>query len=266
MPATASDAIALKISNPTATAYRLSIDASAYANNGFEPLLYDAYKNTTKALGVGTTTVDFTVDTAKAASFSNRFTILFAPSALPVNSIVANASLSNKTATITWNTVGEKNVASYEVEKSTDAKNFTAIGQVTAKNTATASYAATDNSVVATTYYRIKAISTAGNISYSNVAKVTYDLRLTTYALYPNPLTGKTLNVSLDNVVAGKYTVSISNALGQRVIAQTISHTGGSATHAISINNALTAGVYNVSISEANSKQVVHQSSLIVEN
>ena len=266
LPATASDAIALKISNPTATAYRLSIDASAYANNGFEPLLYDAFKNTAKALGTGTTTVDFTVDTAKAASFSNRFTILFAPSALPVNSIVANASLSNKTATITWNTVGEKNVASYEVEKSTDAKNFTAIGQVTAKNTATASYTATDNSVTATTYYRIKAISTAGNISYSNVAKVTYDLRLTTYALYPNPLTGKTLNVSLDNVVAGKYTVSIYNALGQRVITQTISHTGGSATHAISINSALAAGVYNVSISEANSKQVVHQSSLIVEN
>ena len=266
LPATASDAIALKISNPTATAYRLSIDASAYANNGFEPLLYDAFKNTTKALGTGTSTVDFTVDTAKAASFSNRFTILFAPSALPVNSIVANASLSNKTATITWNTVGEKNVASYEVEKSTDAKSFTAIGQVTAKNTATASYTSTDNSVTTTTYYRIKAISSAGSISYSNVAKVTYDLRLTTYALYPNPLTGKTLNVSLDNVVAGKYTVSIYNALGQRVITQTISHTGGSATHAISINSALAAGVYNVSISEANSKQVVHQSSLIVEN
>jgi len=266
LPATASDAIALKISNPTATAYRLSIDASAYANNGFEPLLYDAFKNTTKALGTGTTTVDFTVDTAKAASFSNRFTILFAPSALPVNSIVANASLSNKIATITWNTVGEKNVASYEVEKSTDAKNFAAIGQVTAKNTATASYATTDNSVTATTYYRIKAISTACAFSYSNIAKLSIVNSQLSISLYPNPLTGKTLNVSLDNVVAGKYTVSISNALGQRVITQTISHTGGSATHAISINSALAAGVYNVSISEANSKQVVHQNSLIVEN
>ena len=265
LPATASDAISLKITSPTATAYQLSVDASNYVSNGFEPLLYDAFKNTTKALGTGSTTISFTVDASNAASFSNRFTILFAPSALPVNSIVASAALSNKIATINWNTVGEKNVVAYEVEKSADAKNFTAIEKVTAKNTATASYTSTDNSVTATTYYRIKAISTAGSISYSNVAKLTYNVQLTTYNLYPNPLKGKTLNVELANVVAGKYTVSIYNALGQRVSGQTISHTGGSATHAISIDNVLAAGVYSVTISEANSKQVVHQTNLSVQ-
>jgi hypothetical protein len=229
-------------------------------------MLYDAFKNTTKALGTGATTINFTVDANNTASFSNRFTILFTPSALPVNSITASASLNNKVATISWKTAGEKNVVRYEVEKSADAKLFTQIGQSTAKNTATASYSSTDNSVTATTYYRIKAISTAGNISYSNVAKVTYDLRLTTYALYPNPLKGKTLNVEMDNVVVGKYTVSIYNALGQKVSEQTISHTGGSASHAISINNALAAGAYSVTISEAGSKLLVHQNSLIVEN
>ena len=265
LPATASDAIPLAITKPTATAYQLSIDATNYINEGFEPMLYDAFKNTTKALGTGNTTISFTVDASNAASFSNRFTILFAPSALPVNSIVASAALSNKIATINWNTVGEKNVVAYEVEKSADAKNFTAIEKVTAKNTATASYTSTDNSVTATTYYRIKAISTAGSISYSNVAKLTYNVQLTTYNLYPNPLKGKTLNVELANVVAGKYTVSIYNALGQRVSGQTISHTGGSATHAISIDNVLAAGVYSVTISEANSKQVVHQTNLSVQ-
>ena len=265
LPATASDAISLKMSSPTATAYQLSIDASNYTNNGFEPLLYDAFKNTTKSLGTGTTTISFTVDANNAATFSNRFTILFAPSALPVNSIVASASLSNKVATITWNTVGEKNVAAYEVEKSADAKNFTAIEKVTAKNTATANYNTTDNSVTATTYYRIKAISTAGSISYSNVAKLTYNVQLTTYSLYPNPLKGKTLNVEMGNVASGKYIISIYNALGQRVITQTISHTGGSATHAINIDNVLAAGVYSVTICEANSKQVVHQTNLSVQ-
>ena len=73
------------------------------------------------------------------------------------------------------------------------------------------------------------------------------------------------MNVELANVVAGKYTVSIYNALGQRVGEQTISHTGGSATHAISIDNSLAAGVYRVTISEANSKQVVNQSNLSVQ-
>ena len=267
LPATASDAIPLAITKPSATAYQLSVDASNYISNGFEPILYDAFKNTTKALGTGTTTINFTVDANNAASFGNRFTILFTPSALPVNSIVASASLSNKIATISWKTAGEKNVVRYEVEKSADAKLFTTIGQSTAKNTATASYTTTDNSVTATTYYRIKAVSTTGAISYSNVAKLSTDNRLPSYSLYPNPLKGGNIvTVGLGNVVAGKYTVSIYNALAQKVSEQTISHAGGSATHAISINNALAAGAYSVTISEAGSKQLVHQNSLIVEN
>ena len=266
LPAIASDVIELKIASPSATNYQLGIDASKYVSNGFVPVLFDALKNTTTKLGTGVTTLNFTVDAANAATYQNRFTILFAPGALPVNSIVASASLSNKVATITWNTVGEKGVARYEVEKSTDVKTFATIGQSTAKNTATASYATTDNSVTATSYYRIKAVSTSGAVSYSNVAKLTIDnSQLTSYSLYPNPLKGKTLNVAMDNVVAGKYTVSIYNALGQKVNEQTISHTGGSATHAISINNALAAGVYNVTISEAGSKQLVHQSTLSVQ-
>ena len=266
LPATASDAIPLAITKPSATAYQLSVDASNYSSNGFEPMLYDAFKNTTKALGAGTTTINFTVDANNAASFSNRFIILFTPSALPVNSIVASASLNNKVATISWKTAGENNVVRYEVEKSADAKLFTTIGQSTAKNTATASYTTTDNSVTATTYYRIKAVSTTGAISYSNVVKLSTDNRLPSYSLYPNPLKGGNIvTVGLGNVVAGKYTVSIYNALGQRVSEQTISHTGGSATHAISINNALAAGAYSVTISEAGSKQIIHQTSITVQ-
>ena len=265
LPATASDAVSLAISKPSGKSYQLQVDATAYASNGFVPVLYDAYKNTTTKLGTGVSNVDFTIDTAVSSSYSNRFTILFTPSALPVNSIVASASLNNKVATITWNTVGEKGVARYEVEKSTDAKTFATIGQSTAKNTATASYATTDNSVTATTYYRIKAVSTTGAVSYSNIAKLSIINYQLSISLYPNPLKGKTLNVALDNVVAGKYTVSIYNALGQKVNEQTISHTGGSATHALVIGNTLAAGVYNVTISEAGSKQLVHQSTLSVQ-
>ena len=71
--------------------------------------------------------------------------------------------------------------------------------------------------------------------------------------------------MTLDNVSAGKYVVSITNVLGQKVSEQTISHEGGSATHAISISNTLAEGMYNVSIMEANSKQVVHQTNLSVQ-
>ena len=264
LPATATDAIAVAISKPSATAYQLSIDATNYVSNGFEPVLYDGYKNTTKVLGTGATTIDFTVDAANTATYQNRFTLLFAPSALPVNSIVASASLNNKLATINWKTVGEKNVDHYEVEKSTNAVTFTKIGQATAKNTATASYSTTDNNVVTTTYYRIKAVSTTGAVNYSNIAKLTTN-NSPLITVYPNPLVGKTLNVQVANVAAGKYVVSIYNVLGEKVVEQAISHNGGSTTHALTINNTLARGIYSVTIREASSNQIVHQTSLSVQ-
>ena len=266
LPATASDAVALKIGSPTATSYQLQVDASRYINEGFAPLLYDAYKNTTTALGSAVTTVNFTVDASTAASYANRFTIIFTPSALAVNSIVASATLNDKIATITWNTVGEKGESYFEAEKSTDGKNFTSIGQQAAKNTSTASYTATDNSVVeGNNYYRIKAVSETGSIAYSNVAKVQLTVNSNQFTVYPNPLVGKTLNVSLSNVAAGKYVVSIYNVLGEKVVEQAIVHEGGSATHAISIDNTLAGGVYSLVIREASSNQIVHQASISVQ-
>ena len=246
--------------------YQLVIDASAYDASPFLPVLKDNYKGTVTALSTGIDTITFTVDTTNAASYANRFSLGFKPTTLAVNSIVASATLSNKIATISWNTVGEKGVSTFEVEKSTDAKSFTKIGQATAKNTASAAYSATDNSVTATTYYRIKAISQVGTVSYSNVVKLsTFDSKLSTYSLYPNPIiAGKTLNISLNNVATGKYTIIITNVLGQKIQESAISHTGGNGSHAISINNTIAAGVYSVTIRETASGTIVSQSNLSV--
>ena len=265
LPATATDAIALKIGSPTTTTYQLNVNAANYIDNGFLPLLYDAYKNTTTSLGSGVTTVDFTVDSKTAATYANRFSIIFTPSALAVNSIVASATLNNKIATITWNTVGEKGESRFEVEKSTDGKTFSSIGQQAAKNTSTASYTATDNSVVeGNNYYRIKAVNVTGAVNYSNIAKLTTN-NSQLITVYPNPLVGKTLNVQVTNVAAGKYVVSIYNVLGEKVAEQSIAHSGGSATHALTINKTLAGGVYSVVIRAEGSNQIVHQTSLSVQ-
>jgi len=265
LPATSSDVLGIYMGKPSTTAYQLRIDASGYINEGYAPLLYDAYNNTTRAIS-GIDTVSFTVDASKTASYQNRFSIIFTPSALAVNSIVASATLNNKIATINWNTVGEKGESYFEVEKSTDGKAFVSIAHQAAKNIASASYSATDNSVVeATNYYRIKAVSETGAVNYSNVAKLQLSVNSNQYTVYPNPLVGKTLNVSLGNVNAGKYVVSICNVLGQKVAEQAISHSGGSSTHAVTINNTLASGVYSVTIRKEGSSESVYQTNLSVQ-
>ena len=265
LPATATDVLPIALSKLSNKNYQLVIDASAYDASAFLPVLKDNYKGTVTALSTGIDTITFTVDTTNAASYANRFSLGFKPTTLAVNSIVASATLSNKIATISWNTVGEKGVSTFEVEKSTDAKSFTKIGQATAKNTASAAYATTDNSVTATTYYRIKAISQVGTVSYSNVAKVSVTNNQLPITLYPNPLKGsKVLNVAFGNIAAGKYTISITNVLGQKVQEAAISHTGGNGSHAISINNTIAAGTYSVTIRETASGTIVSQSNLSV--
>jgi len=264
LPATKSDVLPIGLAQMSTTSYKLVIDASQFTGNGVSAYLQDTYKNTSVALATAIDTIDFAVDTKTTASYLNRFSIVFKQTTLAVNSIVASATANGTIATIKWNTVGENGVSTFAVEKSTDGTSFTKIGEVAAKNTATASYSATDNSATAATnYYRIKALSNDGSITYSNVTKLTTNNSpLTT--IYPNPLVGKILNVQLNNAIAGNYVVSITNALGQKVAGATISHAGGIATHAVTIKQVIAAGVYNVSIRSVDSKQLLSSSTLTV--
>ncbi len=265
LPVTVNDVLGINIGSLSGTTYQLEIDATAYSSNGLTAYLRDAYKNTTVALAAGMNTISFTADTKVAATYQNRFSIIFKPSTLSVNSIVATATVNGSVATITWNTVGEKEVAKFEVEKSTDGASFTQIAEQVAKNTASASYTTTDNAATAAAnYYRIKAVSTDGTITYSNTAKLTTNnLQLTT--IYPNPLTGKTLNVQLGNVVAGKYKISVTNTLGQKVAESTIVHVGANGTHTVNINSTIATGVYNVVITSIESNQTIYQTSLSIQ-
>ncbi len=265
LPATVKDVLSIKINDLSGSNYQFNIDASAFIQYGVVPYLADNFKQTIFALKNGINLVNFTVDNSVATSYQNRFSIIFKPTTLSVNSIVADAVMNNNATTISWNTVGENNVLTYQIEKSIDGNKFASIEIVTAKNTATANYSVTDKAVVTTTsYYRIKAINADGTIAYSNVVKMTTS-NSTLTTIYPNPLAGKRLNIQLNKVIAGKYVVLITNTLGQKVAEETIIHTGGNGTHAINLKTNLSAGSYNVSILSNENNQLIHQSTLSVQ-
>ena len=262
--ATAHDTIPIVLGQLSTTNYQLQIDASSYFGNGLTPYIYDKYLNTNIELKITLNNVPFKADNAKPATYQNRFSIIFKSATLPIKQMNASAMLRNGKAIVAWTTIGEVNVKAYQVEKSTDSKNFSPIGEVAATNAL--DYNFSDNNLSSNSnYYRIKATSTDGNIVYSNVVKIINILQLTTYNLYPNPLTGKTLNVQLGNVVAGNYEVSIINSLGQKVAQQTIKHTGENETYQVNVKQAIATGVYNVVIKEVNTKEQVFHSTLSIQ-
>jgi endo-1,4-beta-xylanase len=199
---------------------------------------------------------------------SNRFEVVFLGNAttLPVSKITETVSLIRGIAQINWNTIVEKGIVGYEVDKSIDGTSFNKISRIIAPN-ASDSYHYTDSNLVTTNnYYRIKATSNDGSIQYSNVAKLTtHYSQLTTYSLFPNPVIGKAFNVQFTNAIAGKYVLSIYNVLGQKVNEQTISHNGVSDSYAFTLNNTMGSGVYDVAIREESSKKIVYQTSVLVQ-
>jgi 1,4-alpha-glucan branching enzyme len=114
-------------------------------------------------------------------------------SALPLNwlSFTAQPSGSNA-ALLNWTTANEINNSYFEVERSNDGINFTAIGNVpsAAAGKGVNTYQFTDkHAETGINYYRLKQVDKDGAFSYSSVAAVTIYGTAGLWKVYPNPAT-----------------------------------------------------------------------------
>jgi hypothetical protein len=139
----------------------------------------------------------------------------------------------------------------YVVERSTDARNFIAAGNVKPKeNPGTSSnysyFDAEPNK--GDNFYRVKAIDKAGEVKYTEVVKVKVVNNAGTITILANPVTGNIINLLLSDVEKGVYVANLVNQAGQVVYTSGISHAGGTATKVIKASNSLPSGVYNLTI------------------
>ena len=67
----------------------------------------------------------------------------------------------------------------------------------------------------------------------------------------PNPVYNKTVNLQLNDVAIGTYTVSVYNTLGETLYRQGFQHSAGNTSFTIKLNN-VAAGIYHVEMKNAN--------------
>ncbi|HXP49494.1 MAG TPA: T9SS type A sorting domain-containing protein, partial [Bacteroidia bacterium] len=136
----------------------------------------------------------------------------------------------------------------YQVERSTDGVHFTTVGEVSAKGISTYSY--TDQSApLGEVYYRVESIGNSGTQGYTSVVKVSLGANASpSVAVYPNPVRGGHISISLSNLSAGSYTVRLISMNGQEVIRSVISHSGGSSVQGMNIPKTLSGGVYKLEV------------------
>ena len=180
---------------------------------------------------------------------------------LPVTLTNVKAYEKNKGVQVEWRSEQELNIESYEVERSPTGVQFASIGKITARNNngGTVNYLMFDAAPESgLNYYRIKIIGQSGDIKYSMVMKVNIGKATGNISIYPNPVTGNNVGLQINNMPAGMYTVSLANAVGQRIAIKTINHSGGSAAELLQLPKNITSGLYQIKIT-GNGLQMVEQ-------
>jgi hypothetical protein len=157
----------------------------------------------------------------------------------------------NNGVQVEWSNLTEKDVALYTIERSSNGRDFSAIGtQLPSSNQDDkASYVGFDAAPNSgANYYRIKAAETTGKIVYSKILTVNTGKSEAGFRLYPNPVSGHQVTVSLSGIKQGAYNVRVVNATGQDIFRKAINAQGSGLTQTLDLPTTIKAGVYNLVI------------------
>lgn len=193
------------------------------------------------------------LDFTAAQSSNNNQCIVFdnfrttgtnAAAPLPVSFTGFGAKKIDAGVQLIWNVAGERDVASYEVERSTTGANFTKLGSVAATNSA--AYFFVDNQPVSgTIFYRIKEVDVDGHFKYSTIARLNLSSVFQLRA-YPSPARDQ---VTIEHSPTSKGSINITTTDGRVVKQVDIKPDLNQAVINIS---ALKAGMYIVRFTNAN--------------
>ena len=192
-----------------------------------------------------------------AAAGNNRINNLSMdgdPITLSVSLQSFNGSIVNNTAKLIWTSASEINAKQFVVEASTDRKNFSTVGTLTAKNAkGLNSYEFATAAPASATYYRLKMVDKNGAFSYSSILVLNANISNKKIAVFPNPAVN-TITLSHAQALAGA-SVKITNAAGKTV---SVSYVQTGATQTTVDVSKLTKGSYTVTI-ENNGEKAVSQ-------
>ena len=130
---------------------------------------------------------------------------------LPVTFTGFVARKSGNSVQAIWNVAGERDVLRYEVERSTNGRDFTLAGTVTA--TGAAAYSFTDNQPISgVSFYRVRNVDVDGKFRYTAIVRVNTADRIAIKA-FPQPVRGQ---LTIEHpAISGKGNITVTSASGQ---------------------------------------------------
>lgn len=166
---------------------------------------------------------------------------------LPLHFLSFTARIIENDIRLDWKTADEQNTLSFDVERSTDARQFSIIGAVAAANApGDHSYTFTDKENLQRSapvlYYRIKQRDLNGHYTYSSVIRLAVTNSNNSIILFPNPVQDLA-NLSVNITKAQPVTLRIYDSKGVLIKTQTHDLFAGSSSLSIDMVP-LAKGVY----------------------
>jgi hypothetical protein len=206
------------------------------------------------ANGIGTTTAGSVVF-AGVTTF-NAFAIGTTASGnnnpLPVLFNDVRAFEKNGGIQIEWSNLTERDLIEYVVERSVNGRDFIDYTSIAPKSNQNdkAEYTEFDAAPSnGSNFYRIRVLEQGGKYIYSKVLRVDIGGSKKGFSIYPNPVIGKQVNLSLTGVKQGTYNIRVVTTTGQDVYHKSIITQASGITQTLVLPTTLKPGVYNLLVS-----------------
>lgn len=171
-------------------------------------------------------------------------------SVLSVETANIEAKKVSNTTSLTWQTASEKDNALFQIERASNATDFSPIGEVkgSGNSAAAKNYTFTDVAPLSgVNYYRLKAVDYNGVATLSKVVSVNFSGKNDTkIAVYPNP-TRDVLRVDVNATEASTTLVQVSDLMGRVVLSQSVAVNRGANLLPLNVAS-LPSGAYFVKV------------------
>ena len=172
---------------------------------------------------------------------------------LPLKLLTFTGEKVNNIVNLNWTTSNEKNLESFEIEKSSDLKVFTKIGSVIAKNINEKniySFVDLNKNEKSQIYYRLKMIDFDGSLSFSKVIFIANETNKENLKILGNPIIDKNIHFEFNDLQLSS--VSVLNSQG-KLLKFELSEDNGK--YKLSFNSNLPAGIYILTLSNKNGEK-----------
>jgi len=227
--------------------------------NRMKAYLEDTYLHRYATVALeGNTRYAFTVNTVDSASVSAaRFRLLFKRSARFGH---IHATAKENDIEVQWQMEEIFGIEQYEIERSINGIDFMQL-----QNTSTNRnlHPLVQNQWLDVSpatgiyYYRIKATCIDGEVLYSDIAKAAMVKNNEGMYVYPNPVTGNSLQLRMNKQLPGQYSATLINQQGQKIFMHQWQHSSSSANKFFELPQRIASGVYVLEITKPNGEHEV---------